>query len=207
VRLEVIDTGVGIAAEHISDICDEFYQVGIEAQQSREGYGLGLSIVRRLANLLHTKLDIRSTLGAGSTFSVRLPRVRRRRTAPPYSPTPEPAPITDTALGTGQRILLVEDDASVRDATRLLLKISGYAVTAVTNATEALDHATRDDEDAGAAGREEGDGCSRLRHITGRTFRDVNIFCISSGYGIETDVHAWCVDEVRGENGEKSSTN
>jgi hypothetical protein len=107
VRLEVIDTGVGIAAEHISDICDEFYQVGIEAQQSREGYGLGLSIVRRLANLLHTKLDIRSTLGAGSTFSVRLPRVRRRRTAPPYSPTPEPAPITDTALGTGQRILLV----------------------------------------------------------------------------------------------------
>ncbi len=144
VRLEVIDTGVGIAPEHISEICDEFYQVGIEAQQSREGYGLGLSIVRRLATLLHTRLDIHSTLGAGSTFSVRLPRVRRRRTAPPYSPTAEPTPINETALGTGQRILLVEDDASVRDATRLLLKISGYAVTAVTNATEALDHATRE---------------------------------------------------------------
>jgi PAS domain S-box-containing protein len=147
VRVEVIDTGVGIAPEHLSEICDEFYQVGIEAQQSREGYGLGLSIVKRLASLLHTRLDIRSTPGAGSTFSIRLPRVRHRRTLLPDVTAPSPAPPIATGAplaGTGQRVLLVEDDASVRDATRLLLKISGYVVKAVTNAAEAVDSAARE---------------------------------------------------------------
>lgn len=146
VRVEVIDTGVGIAREHLGEICDEFYQVGIEAQQSREGYGLGLSIVRRLASLLHTRLDIRSTPGAGSSFAVRVPRVRRRSAsavAVPVAPA-STAPAPDAARGSGQRVLLVEDDASVRDATRLLLKISGYAVKAVTNAAEAVDCVARE---------------------------------------------------------------
>ena len=144
VRLEVIDTGVGIAREHLGEICDEFYQVGVEAQQSREGYGLGLSIVRRLASLLHTRLDIRSTPGAGSTFAVRVPRVRRTRASAALAAPVSTAPVADAVRGSGQRVLLVEDDASVRDATRLLLKISGFTVKAVTNAAEAVDCVARE---------------------------------------------------------------
>jgi two-component system, sensor histidine kinase len=48
VRLEVADTGIGIPADHLPYIYDEFYQVGVASNTSREGYGLGLSIVHRL---------------------------------------------------------------------------------------------------------------------------------------------------------------
>jgi signal transduction histidine kinase len=63
VRIEVLDTGIGIPAEALSHIYDEFYQVGVPANATREGYGLGLSIVQRLVALLGAKLDVESEVG------------------------------------------------------------------------------------------------------------------------------------------------
>src|SRR5271166_4944837 len=60
VRIEVLDTGVGISPDHLPFIYDEFYQVGVPTNTSRDGYGLGLSIVQRLVKLLTLKLDVRS---------------------------------------------------------------------------------------------------------------------------------------------------
>src|SRR5262249_9821077 len=65
-RLEVIDTGVGIPAGEIGYIYDEFYQVGVPANSSRDGYGLGLSIVQRLVRLLSLRLEVTSEVGKGS---------------------------------------------------------------------------------------------------------------------------------------------
>ena len=138
-RLEVIDTGVGIPTAQIQYIYDEFYQVGVAANSSRDGYGLGLSIVQRLVRLLNLKLDVQSELGKGSIFSLAVPmsrtRVERSGASLPASAAEHPpgAP----------HILLVEDDKSVRDATRLLLGVEGYRVTAVATLAEALDEATR----------------------------------------------------------------
>ncbi len=73
VRIEVLDTGVGIAADHMPHICEEFYQIGIPTNSSREGYGLGLSIVQRIVKLLTLKLDVHSEVGRGSTFALTLP--------------------------------------------------------------------------------------------------------------------------------------
>lgn len=73
VRIEVLDTGVGIPADQLSYIYDEFYQVGVPANSSRDGYGLGLTIVPRLVNLLTLRLDVRSEVGRGSAFSLVLP--------------------------------------------------------------------------------------------------------------------------------------
>ncbi len=73
VRIEVLDTGVGIPADHLPYIYDEFYQVGVPNNCSRNGYGLGLSIVQRLVKLLTLKLDVRSEVGKGSAFSLVLP--------------------------------------------------------------------------------------------------------------------------------------
>ena len=70
VRIEIKDTGVGIAPEQIPLIYDEFYQIGIPTNTSRDGYGLGLSIVQRLVRLLTLKLDVRSELSRGSTCRV-----------------------------------------------------------------------------------------------------------------------------------------
>jgi signal transduction histidine kinase len=63
VRLEVLDTGIGIPPSALAHIYDEFYQVDVPADTAREGYGLGLSIVHRILNLLGHKLEVRSELG------------------------------------------------------------------------------------------------------------------------------------------------
>jgi PAS domain S-box-containing protein len=65
VRIEVIDTGIGIPADQLEFIFDEFFQVGVPTNSSREGYGLGLSIVQRLVRLLDLHLEVRSEVGKG----------------------------------------------------------------------------------------------------------------------------------------------
>ncbi len=72
-RIEVVDTGIGIPAEQIDSIYDEFFQIGCRTGESREGYGLGLSVVNRLARLLDLKLTVQSAPGKGSSFSFELP--------------------------------------------------------------------------------------------------------------------------------------
>jgi PAS domain S-box-containing protein len=72
VRIAVADQGEGISAEDQERIFHEFVQLG--KTQLQDGTGLGLPISRRLAELLHGELAVESTLGKGSTFSLRLPR-------------------------------------------------------------------------------------------------------------------------------------
>jgi two-component system, sensor histidine kinase len=137
IRIEVADTGVGIPADQLPYICDEFYQVGVSANSSRDGYGLGLSIVQRLVDLLTLKLDVRSEVGKGSAFALLLPAGHRTGAAEHHriTTTQAQAPQIGNA-----RILLVEDDAAVRDATRMLLTVEGYHVTAVGSLEAALRH-------------------------------------------------------------------
>jgi PAS domain S-box-containing protein len=135
VRLDVVDTGIGIAADQIAYIYDEFYQVGVPGNSSREGYGLGLSIVQRLVRLLNLRLEVTSEVGKGSVFSLLLPLGH----APGPRPQPQAAAGTQRESLPGRpRVLLVEDDAGVRDATRMLLSVEGYRVRAVGSLAEAL---------------------------------------------------------------------
>ncbi|HYL02863.1 MAG TPA: PAS domain S-box protein [Steroidobacteraceae bacterium] len=136
VRLDVIDTGIGIPPEQIAYIYDEFYQVGVPANTSRDGYGLGLSIVQRLVTLLKARLEVRSDVGKGTVFSLLLPPGKAAGESVAADSGPEP-PLSQRADGS-PRILLVEDDASVRDATRMLLRVEGYRVSAVSTLAEAL---------------------------------------------------------------------
>jgi two-component system, sensor histidine kinase len=134
-RLDVVDTGIGIATDQIAYIYDEFYQVGVPTNSSREGYGLGLSIVQRLVKLLKLRLEVSSEVGTGSVFSLLLPVGQQER------PTPRPQAAAGSARDAPEgrpRVLLVEDDAGVRDATRMLLAVEGYRVTAVSSRSEAL---------------------------------------------------------------------
>ena len=138
VRIEVLDTGVGISADQLPYICDEFYQVGVPTNSMRDGYGLGLSIVQRLVKLLALRLDIHSEVGKGSAFSLSVP-AGQRRTALTRDLSTRQLPVFGPRIGT-TCILLVEDDAAVRAATRMLLRVEGYRVTAVASRAEALRH-------------------------------------------------------------------
>ena len=135
VRLDVVDTGIGIAADQITYIYEEFYQIGVPANSSREGYGLGLSIVQRLVRLLNLRLEVTSEVGKGSVFSLSLPlgHSQGARTQPPPA-----AAAQRESPQSRPRVLLVEDDPGVRDATRMLLNVEGYRVKAVASLGEAL---------------------------------------------------------------------
>jgi len=135
IRIEVLDTGIGIPAEQIAYIYDEFYQVGDRTNSSRDGYGLGLSIVQRLVKLLNLRLEVESEVGRGSTFALTLPAGESQGA----TIVPQPSLTVASAPQAGKpRVLLVEDDAGVRDATRMLLAVEGYRVTAVASKSEAL---------------------------------------------------------------------
>jgi CheY-like chemotaxis protein len=117
-------------------IYDEFYQIGVPANSSRDGYGLGLSIVQRLVKLLTLKLEVSSQPGKGSVFSLVL---ASSGTAQACAQAPGSAFHGAAPIGEA-RILLVEDNASVRNATTLLLELEGYRVTAVSSLRDALQH-------------------------------------------------------------------
>jgi two-component system phosphate regulon sensor histidine kinase PhoR len=72
----VRDTGIGIAAEHIDRLTERFYRVDRSRSRETGGTGLGLSIVKHILIRHHAKLEITSTLGTGSTFSVLFPKNR-----------------------------------------------------------------------------------------------------------------------------------
>ncbi len=102
-RIEVRDSGVGIAPEHQAAIFAEFYQVGNTAREQNKGLGLGLSIVDRLAYALGAPIYLRSQPGLGTTFAVALPRCEAP-TAEIGMAAPTGAPAGLLVIGTSDAI-------------------------------------------------------------------------------------------------------
>jgi len=132
VRLQVWDTGVGIAPEDLPYIFEEFYQVDNPARDRRKGLGLGLSIVKRLADLLGHGLSVRSRPGRGSVFEVTLPA------ALPEAPAAVPEQAAARAEAHGV-IVVIDDEPDVLDALQMIIESWGFRVAAATEAAAALD--------------------------------------------------------------------
>ncbi len=135
IRLEVLDTGIGIPASQLPYICDEFFQVDVPSNATRDGYGLGLSIVQRITRLLDLRLDVKSELGRGSTFALSVPASDGHPTQAASGPARGAA--GPHAAAASPHVLLVEDDEAVRGATRLLLRVAGYRVSVASSVPEA----------------------------------------------------------------------
>lgn len=135
VRVEIRDTGVGIPEDQLAFIFDEFFQVGVARNTTREGYGLGLAIVQRIARLLEVRIQVRSEVGKGSTFTLELPR--SSATTAEYSNDVAARAILTRHPHSG-KILVTEDEPSVLMATRLLLELEGYQVISAASREEAL---------------------------------------------------------------------
>lgn len=138
IRIDIADSGIGIAPSDLARIYDPFYRVRGSALGPRGSCGLGLSIVQRIVQLLGADLQVQSQPGKGSTFSLVLPAAI---TAPVPTALPRKRALAAVAQGAAMgHILLVEDDAGVRHAMQMFLKVAGYRVTASASLAEALDH-------------------------------------------------------------------
>ena len=138
----VTDTGQGIPENRIRDIFEPFVQVDGSYVREHQGAGLGLSIVRRLTQMMGGSLSLDSQVGLGTTVCLSVPLRLPDAKAPevPQGTQPE----SDRPA---YRILLAEDDEVNLWASRKILEKLGHAVTTATNGQEALELLARQDFD------------------------------------------------------------
>ena len=131
--LEVRDAGIGIAIEHQARVFDEFYQIGNVERDRRLGLGLGLSIVKRLCDLLGHPISLASLPGRGTTFRILLEKVESSAQA--GASPPEQA--AEASLQ-GARIVVIDDERDVRDSMVALLRAWGCVVFAFPTSDAAI---------------------------------------------------------------------
>jgi CheY-like chemotaxis protein/two-component sensor histidine kinase len=134
VKITVTDTGPGIPTEKHQLIFEEFYQLGNPERDRTKGLGLGLSIVKRVANLLGHKIGVSSTVGRGSSFFVQLPyasEVGQAQINTLESNTPK---TFDRAI----LVVVIDDDASIRIGLGKLLTLWGYQTAVYKDGEEAI---------------------------------------------------------------------
>lgn len=132
VRIEVWDTGVGIAPEHREAIFQEFYQVHNPERDRAKGLGLGLAIAARLARLLGSRIELQSRPGQGSVFSIELPAVAAYAEAE----TAGVLPLVESLRGA--RVMVIDDDGLVREAMASALAKWRIQVSTAGNGDEAV---------------------------------------------------------------------
>jgi PAS domain S-box-containing protein len=136
--VSVRDTGIGIGAQHLSQVFEMFSQVAPALERSQGGLGIGLSLVRGVVELHGGKVEAKSGgLGTGSEFIVRLPIVD------------SPAPAPEEPSGSQQksrpvrkcRILVVDDNRDAADTMAMMLELMGHEARTAYDGLEALETA------------------------------------------------------------------
>lgn len=131
-RIEVWDTGPGIPEGERELIFEQFYRGRTPAGGRQRGLGLGLALVRSLADILGHRVGVRSAEGNGSMFFVEVPISEKPAASVPPPARPLPLPVEAPA------VLIIEDDPAVRDSLELVLARGGYDVTAVASGEDGV---------------------------------------------------------------------
>lgn len=134
-QVEVWDTGQGISSTEHERIFEEFYQVGNQERDRSQGLGLGLSIVRRLSDLLGHPVTFESTPNEGTVFRVQVP------SATPSPPTPERASVANAVANSLRdlTVAIVDDDPQVLEGMRSMLLGWEAEVVAAASGEELLE--------------------------------------------------------------------
>jgi two-component system, sensor histidine kinase len=132
VKIQVMDTGIGIASDQLTNVFEDFYQVPVAATERRGGVGLGLAIVKRLVDRLGHSINVQSQPNRGSIFTLQLPLSTQTK----IELIDIEEPIKTAAFSLADRsILVVDDDQMVVDAIKSLLSDwHAKVVTAISSA-------------------------------------------------------------------------
>ena len=137
-RLDVADTGGGMSPEVASQAFEPFFTT----KPAGLGAGLGLATVHGIIRRASGRLEVRSATGQGTTMTVLLPVTEAAARCPGPAVTGPAQPLR----GSGELVLVVEDEASIREATRRVLAGHGYRVLTAACGEEALAIAAREPE-------------------------------------------------------------
>ena len=131
--VDVIDQGQGIAADFLPKIFDMFSQAEGAGRRDQGGLGIGLSLVKQLTEMHGGRIEAHSDgVGRGAHFRLCMPE------RPPTARAPAAAAVSDPAILSDLRVLLVDDSPDSLDAFRTLLELEGAKVCAVSRARAAL---------------------------------------------------------------------
>ena len=146
-RVSVSDTGIGLTPEQMGKLFEEFSQADSSTSRKYGGTGLGLAISRRLCRMMDGDIDVESTPGKGSTFTVRLPvKAELKAAAVQVTATsgPEKAPAAARVGRTeSNTVLVVDDDETVYELMRHFLAREGFDMVTAKDGEEGLKLARR----------------------------------------------------------------
>ncbi len=142
IELAVQDTGIGIAADKIHMLFEEFTQADDSTTRDYGGTGLGLAITRRFCRMMGGDISVVSEPGTGSTFTVRLPAevnaLEAARATSETGPEDRPDDMMASNDGDQRTILVIDDDESTCDMLRRTFEKAGYRVAVATGAEDGL---------------------------------------------------------------------
>jgi len=141
VTLSAADTGIGMTAEQMGKLFQEFSQASSRTASKYGGTGLGLAISRHFCRMMGGDITVESEPGKGSTFTIRLPRiVQIAETSVPEGPTAARVkPVHPVAQDAEEPlILVVDDDLTARELVQRHLERAGFAVVTARGGQEAL---------------------------------------------------------------------
>lgn len=130
-KLSIQDTGIGIPRQELGKVFNEYHQIANKRRDARQGIGLGLSIVQKLAHLLGSEVEVESKQGEGSTFSLTLPIVESQVLE-------QVEPRIQGSRLFGVRVLLIDDDPNSLAAMSLVLQGQKCHVICAENDQQAL---------------------------------------------------------------------
>ena len=123
-RFTVADTGIGMSGEYLEHIFDEFSRENTSTVSHIQGTGLGMSIVKKLVDLMNGKIDVQSEPGKGTTIAVTIPMKLDDK----FGTQEEKEKVYKKVNFSGKRLLLVEDNEMNREIAGDLLKEAGFIV-------------------------------------------------------------------------------
>ncbi|MBA6336070.1 response regulator [Colwellia sp. BRX8-7] len=133
VYIRISDTGIGMTEETLEEIYEEFYQVSNPERDRQKGLGLGLSIIKRTADLLNHEISVTSEIGKGSIFSIVVTQAVMMSKA-----NSEVSNICEQIQPTNKLVLVIDDEESIREGLTCMLELWGYQVIAAVDTTVAI---------------------------------------------------------------------